>query len=261
MNKPMITVITVCYNSGNKIQDTIESVAQQNYNNLEYIVVDGGSKDNTIDIIKKYLPKFNGDMRWISEPDDGVYDAMNKGIKKSNGEWIIFINAGDSLYSKDILNKIFINDNDIINNDVIYGKVNVKYSDQQEKIVSPKDLNELWKGMIFCHQSAFIRSNIMKKYMYDLNYEISADFDFFYKLFNQNYIFKEVDYVISNYEFEGISNNRIKNFYEKKEIVLSNTPKTTYKFFYTFKIIEIRIRELLKKILPSKLVRKIQLKL
>jgi glycosyltransferase involved in cell wall biosynthesis len=260
MNKPIITVITVCYNSENKIKATIESVLQQHYDNLEYIVVDGGSTDNTIDIIKRYASKFNGDMRWISEPDEGVYDAMNKGIRKSKGDWIVFINAGDSFYSKDILNKIFINDNDIINNDVIYGKVNVKYSDQQEKIVSPEDLNEIWKGMVFCHQSSFIRSKVMKKYMYDLSYEISADFDFFYRLFNQNYSFNEVDYVISNYEFEGISNDRIKNFYEKKEIVLSSNPKTAYKLFYTFKIIDIRIRELLKKILPSRLVRKIQLK-
>lgn len=106
MLHPKISVITVCYNAVKELEKTILSVINQTYNNLEYIIVDGGSTDGTIEIIKKYEYKITF---WISEPDNGIYDAMNKGIRHANGEWINFMNAGDIFNDNQVLEKIFAN--------------------------------------------------------------------------------------------------------------------------------------------------------
>ena len=102
--KPKITVVTVCYNAAVTIEKTILSVVGQTYNNIEYLIIDGGSKDDTLAIIKKYESNIS---KWISEPDKGIYDAMNKAIKMATGEWINFMNAGDCFATNDVLEKIF----------------------------------------------------------------------------------------------------------------------------------------------------------
>lgn len=110
-NNPLISVVTVSYNAVLTIEQTILSVINQTYPHIEYIIIDGGSTDGTVDIIKKYANRI---AYWVSEPDKGIYDAMNKGIRTAKGEWINFMNAGDLFYSKDTLEKVFsksINDN------------------------------------------------------------------------------------------------------------------------------------------------------
>ena len=119
-NKPLVTIITVSYNVVDTIESTIQSVVNQRYNNIEYIIIDGGSNDGTVDIIKKYEDHIT---YWISEPDGGIYYGMNKGIIKSNGDWLCFMNAGDRFASNDVLEHIF--DSNIVfdNIDVIFGDV------------------------------------------------------------------------------------------------------------------------------------------
>lgn len=102
--KPLISIITISYNSCLTIEDTILSVINQTYPHIEYIVIDGGSKDGTVDIIKRYENKIS---YWISEPDKGIYYAMNKGIAATTGEWINFINCGDSFYDKNVIARLF----------------------------------------------------------------------------------------------------------------------------------------------------------
>lgn len=99
-----ITVVTVCFNAEKVLEQTILSVLNQTYKNVEYVLIDGGSNDGTLEVIKKYADK----VKWISEPDKGIYDAMNKGIKMATGEWICFMNAGDSFASNDVLEKVFL---------------------------------------------------------------------------------------------------------------------------------------------------------
>ena len=115
----LISVVTVCYNAVNDIEKTIMSVLGQTYKNIEYIIIDGGSIDGTIDIINKYKEHIS---LFVSEPDKGIYDAMNKGLMKANGQWINFMNAGDTFASNSVISNIFgCNESDLIKYDVIYG--------------------------------------------------------------------------------------------------------------------------------------------
>lgn len=104
MNIPIISVITVCYNAAASLEETMLSVLNQTYDKVEYIVIDGGSKDGTLDIIKKYANRL---AYWTSEPDKGIYDAMNKGISKATGNWVNFMNAGDLFIDNEVLSKCF----------------------------------------------------------------------------------------------------------------------------------------------------------
>ncbi|MCY1133837.1 glycosyltransferase family 2 protein [Bacteroides fragilis] len=119
-SNPLVTIITVCYNAETTIEKTILNVINQTYADIEYIIIDGGSNDGTIEIINKYANKIS---YWMSEPDRGIYDAMNKGIKLAKGDWVSFMNSGDSFYSLDTVEDVvqFIREE----YDVIYGSVNV----------------------------------------------------------------------------------------------------------------------------------------
>ena len=116
-NNLLISVVTVSYNAVATIEQTILSVVNQTYPHIEYIIIDGGSTDGTVDVIKKYADRI---AYWVSEPDKGIYDAMNKGIKVATGEWINFMNCGDSFYSVSVLSDVF-KDKSCKENDVIYG--------------------------------------------------------------------------------------------------------------------------------------------
>lgn len=121
-SEPMVSIITVCYNSEAYIEDTIESVFNQTYSNIEYVIIDGDSSDGTLEIIKEYEPKFEGRMQWISEPDEGIYQAMNKGTRLSKGSYVFFLNAGDYFVSNNVI-KCMVNAAIERNGDLVYGDV------------------------------------------------------------------------------------------------------------------------------------------
>ncbi len=161
-DNPLVSIVTVVFNGEDFIEETIKSVLSQTYQNIEYIIVDGGSTDGTIDIIKKYEDKIS---HWISEPEKGIYDAMNKGIDLANGEWCNFLNAGDSFVDEKVLEQIFtknINDSTLIYGDIIAVK-----EDGMHLPVSAVDLvndSSIKKGMKVCHQAIFYHKNIMENY-------------------------------------------------------------------------------------------------
>jgi len=177
MNNPKISVVTVVYNSATLIENTVKSIINQSYSHIEYIVVDGGSTDGTIDILNRYKKNIS---TLISEPDRGIYDAMNKGISLATGDFVVFINSGDKFSSPDILEKIFSNP-DAAQADVIYGDTDITDSDgniiHSRRHRPPETLN--WKcfkrGMLVCHQSFIARRNLIDSY--DLTYRYAADFD------------------------------------------------------------------------------------
>ncbi len=173
---PKVSIITVVYNSENLIERTIQSIIFQTYPNVEYIIIDGFSKDSTVNIIKKYEKKL---AYWISEPDNGLYDAMNKGLEKATGDYICFLNSGDTLFSVDTIEKAFGNLNALP--DVLYGETMMMDADGNElglrRLRAPEKLD--WQsfknGMLVCHQSIYIKKEIAPKY--NLRYHIASDFD------------------------------------------------------------------------------------
>lgn len=182
MEAPIISVVTVVYNSEALIESTLQSVTNQTYTNVEYIVVDGGSTDATPHIINKYRNKI---ARYVSEPDHGIYDAMNKAIGLASGDFIVFINSGDRFSDDSVLEKIFSNP-DACSADVVYGDTDI--TDENGDVIHsrrhrPPD-HLTWKsfkrGMLVCHQSFIARRALVPKY--DLNYRCAADFDWCVKI-------------------------------------------------------------------------------
>lgn len=175
--KTKFSIITICYNSQHEIEKTILSVIHQEQRILfEYIIIDGGSTDKTIEIIKSY--KNNIDVV-ISEPDAGIYDAMNKGIKYAKGEWILFMNSGDTFANKDVLKTIAkeIEENKI-NSDIIYGNVIKQYVDKKIPFKAEK-LSLLRYRMPFSHQSTLVKAELLKEELFDTRFKIAADYNFF----------------------------------------------------------------------------------
>ena len=192
-NLPVISIVTVSYNAVATIEKTILSVINQTYPNIEYIIIDGGSTDGTVDIIKKYEDKI---AYWVSEPDKGIYDAMNKGIRVATGEWINFMNCGDSFYQHNVIYEVFQRK---IQGDVVYGDTHIieKWGAIVEK---PMDLDCMKEITPFCHQSSFVKLERMKMQEFNLKYSICADRDFFYKLWKQQVSFSYVPIVISSFD-------------------------------------------------------------
>lgn len=207
VSEPLITIITVVFNAKKDIEKTIKSVINQTYKNIEYIIIDGGSTDGTIDIIKKYEANIS---YWISEKDKGIYDAMNKGIDLTNGAWINFMNAGDCLYNNDVIATIFrekISDNIKL----IYGDVETDYN-HFKYIHMAGPLSNLPKAMQFSHQSTIFASVYHKANKYNTQYSLSADYANIIGLYTSNESsFKYIQTVISTVSTLGVSETNILN--------------------------------------------------
>ncbi len=173
----LISIVTVSYNAVLTIEQTILSVINQTYPNVEYIIIDGGSTDGTVDIIKKYEDKI---AYWVSEPDKGIYDAMNKGVVVATGEWINFMNAGDIFTDGDVIDKLF-HQNIIINRvGIVFGDTLVVFRNREKIVRFGDDTHH--KIMPSCHQSIFCRRNLLVSNPFDLRYKIAADYNFFFQL-------------------------------------------------------------------------------
>lgn len=205
-NKPLITIITVCYNSEKTIINTLESVLNQEYENYEYIIIDGNSQDKTIGILSEYEKKFNGKMKFISERDNGIYDAMNKGISKANGDIIGIINS-DDWYEEGCLTKITeaYTDN---NMQIIYGYQRLIKDEKEYNIIMKN--HEFIRERMINHPTCFISKDIYTKYgKYELKYRISADYEFMLRINKYDDIeYKKVYDIISNFRLGGESSTQ-----------------------------------------------------
>lgn len=176
--EPLFSIVTVCYNASQTIERTMNSVLGQTYADFEYVIVDGASKDNTLDLIAAHVDER---IVLISEPDRGIYDAMNKGLKRATGTYVWFMNAGDTFYSSTVLQELAEQWGDDVQPDILYGETAI--TDLSGKIVAMRRLKApevlTWKsfrnGMLVCHQS-FVAKRMLGEY-YDLRYRFSSDVD------------------------------------------------------------------------------------
>lgn len=200
------TVVTVCYNAEDTIEKTMKSVLEQQYRPLEYILMDGASTDRTKEIIGDYKKLFlekNIEFKFISEPDTGIYNAMNKGIDLATGDWIAFMNSGDMYHSPTSIEELLENLND--ETDVIFGDELVCGKAGKIRNCRENYKDVMLKRLPFCHQAAFVKTELMKKYHFDEQFRITADYDFFLRLYFQKHSFQYVNCVVCDYDSEGYS--------------------------------------------------------
>ena len=202
-NQHLISIITVAYNNKNGLKETIKSVINQTYRNFEFVIIDGGSNDGSKELLESYSSQIDF---WVSEPDKGIYNAMNKGIRKASGEYLIFMNSGDRFSANDILEKITPHFN---NEDIVYGNAYYELENRKkyEYKIPPKiTIGSLLKEPI-CHQSAFFRKELFEKYgLYDENNKIASDWTFMMDIFvHHNISQKYINVFISIFEKTGIS--------------------------------------------------------
>jgi len=207
MSKPTVSVITVTYNAEKYLPSTIKSVLAQTYPNIEFLIVDGQSTDSTLAIIKNHKSKIS---KWVSEPDKGLYDAMNKGLRLATGDFVIFMNAGDSFYEADTITNCFKKYTE--DTDIIYGNTMLT-NEQYEPLGLRKEIttrnlpeNLNWKslkqGMLVCHQSIFVRKRIASDY---LNNNLSADIDWVINALKKSRNTVYSGFTVSNFMLGGIS--------------------------------------------------------
>lgn len=205
----MITVVTVCYNAADDLEKTILSVLKQKECEVEYIIKDGGSTDHTEEIIRKYREKLEQlcVFHYLSAPDGGIYDAMNAGIRLATGKRILFLNSGDVLYDESVLACV---DGAAMDADIIYGNIVARSEGKQILQIPDLEANyETWgKHMSCCHQAAFIRTDVMKEYLYDTKYRYCADYDFFVKMARFGKTYRYIDKTIVVFALGGLSYTR-----------------------------------------------------
>lgn len=224
MKEPLISVITVCYNASATIEKTILSVISQSYSNIEYIIIDGGSIDGTLDIIKKYEEHH---IVCISEKDNGVYDAMNKGAMMSAGDWINFMNCGDTFFDCNVISQVI----PLLskeNASIVYGDVHIinKFAEYDFKA---SHISSITKVPPFCHQSSFIRTSVMQSHLFDISYKISSDRNLFYELLREGAVFEYYPVVIANYDISNgtiSGNNPVKRRQEDIRIMKNEGMRT-----------------------------------
>lgn len=219
------SIITVVYNDVLHIIETMNSVISQSYKQIEYILIDGGSTDGTKEKIieyiyshanvtveeigsqRHYLEATHKDystftLKFLSEQDRGIYDAMNKGATLATKKWINFMNCGDRFYSPIVLDQV--KKKDIEKYDVVYGDTQIV---EHNKVFFSISSENIRNRMPFCHQSSFIKTCLFKNFLFDISYKICADNDFFMRVYYAKNKFKKLNIPISNYSLNGLSSS------------------------------------------------------
>jgi glycosyltransferase involved in cell wall biosynthesis len=247
LEAPLVSIVTVVFNGEKTLEQAILSVLNQEYGNVEYIVVDGGSTDGTFDIIRKYDERID---YWISEPDNGIYDAMNKGIELSQGEMIGTLNA-DDYYQPDAVSEVVKAWTRDRPQGIIYGQNYVIMDDIGLRYRNYARLS-FWKGMPVCHQAMFVHRKVYESVgKYDLTYKITADLDFLLRAINKGVELLAVDKFLVNFRSTGMSTDNTYRLLEEIRTILKHhfglfSPTfVAFLSFYCRKIVLLVLRSML----------------
>ena len=265
----LVSIITVTYNAQDFLEQTMQSVFSQTYPDIEYLVIDGGSTDNTTDIIKKHDSKL---AFWISEKDDGIYDAMNKGIRIAKGNIIGIINASDYYEPTAVQTVVdaYVKNKDV---DIFHGNINMLNADGSFfKLKKPNtNLNDLVNGTSLYHPTFFVTKDTYINYgLYDTCFKIAADFDFTLRCYLNGVKFYHLDQIISNFRKGGVSTqHEVKSQVESREVLIKNgySEETVRPVFRQWKKTSRKNRlsykayQLLRIILPASILTKIAAKI
>lgn len=218
---PKISVITVTYNAEETLEKTILSVLTQTYLHVEYIIVDGASKDKTLSIINRHVNRI---AQVVSEPDKGLYDAMNKGIRLATGDYLCFLNAGDTFHRNDTLQQMVLTLPKDNLPDVIYGETalvdNEGHFTRMRRLSAPRVLT--WKsfkqGMLVCHQAFFAKRTLAEPY--DLQYRFSADFDWCIRIMKKAQTMHNTHLTVIDYLEEGLTTKNHKASLRERFLIM-----------------------------------------
>jgi len=223
----LFSIITVTYNASQWLERTIQSIISQSYPHIEYIIIDGNSTDGTLDIIKKHQSSIS---KYVSEPDSGLYDAMNKGLRLASGDYVWFINAGDTLYSDNIVQKIVNSLSSENLPDIIYGETQIvdEHSNllAMRRLKAPEKLS--WKsfnmGMLVCHQSLMVKKTV--EGLYDMKVRFAADYDWCIRCLKKANKVLNTRLILSKFLEAGLSAaNRKESLKERYRIMCRNYGK------------------------------------
>lgn len=215
----MVSIVTVVKNDRQHIEKTMQSVLTQKYLDIEYVIKDGLSTDGTSDIIKKVIEQYpERKITYVNGKDDGIYDAMNQAVSYCNGSWINFMNSGDVFCDEEVLEKIFEKDTRYKSYGVLYGDVVV--SDGADSAIWAADINIIEKKMPFCHQSCFIRRELLIRFPFDIDYKIAADFNHILDLYTNGIEFFFYDQIVAYFDLMGVSSRRFVERYRERVKVL-----------------------------------------
>jgi len=211
MNAKKISIITVSYNNFAGLQKTIKSVINQEFSDYEFIIIDGNSTDGSKELLEEYEDKLT---YWVSEPDNGIYHAMNKGISMARGQYVLFLNSGDSLHDNQVLSTV----TDKINGSygIYYGDIIYEETDKSSKRSFPEQLTfQFFVEHNISHQASFIKRSLFDEiFLYNEEFKIVSDWEFFtYAICKENVSYKHLDLIITDYDATGISSD-VKNHAE-----------------------------------------------
>lgn len=246
-SRPLITIITVTYNAVATLERTLQSVASQDYPRIEHLIIDGCSSDNTISLIQRYVERNTTidhphNIRLIREPDEGLYDAMNKGLAAAAGDYLVYLNAGDKLHESTTISSIAKKADwikgDYSNPAILYGETDLVDNEgkflRHRRLTVPKKLtsHSFRSGMRVCHQSFYVRTDLAREELYNLNYRFSADYDWCIRLIKRaerrRIQIVNTELILTDYLSEGLTTkNHRKSLIERLRLMALHYGWTT----------------------------------